>query len=280
MLDLRVAGAQVSCVVGDFDRNLETHRRFSRQAAEAEAHVICFPELSLSGYPLERGHPYELARPLHGELTEEVQRLAEECSLTILAGMLELSASGLIYNTQVVATPGARLRAYRKAHVPTSEVATFAAGDELPVFELERARIGVQICYDSHFPEASTTQALRGAEVIFFPHASGGADVETAVEKRDRWLRYLAARAYDNRVFALAVNQSGHTGEQMMAGVTIAIDPQGEVIASAASYEEELTIVDFRQEALLAPRRVLELFHARWRRPELYQVENPGISDA
>jgi predicted amidohydrolase len=179
---VRVAAAQITCRVGDLTENLYKHRRYAERAREAGAHIVCFPELSLCAYPTEGDIPHKMAEPLHGAIARATAELAEERGLVILAEMLECARSGVLYNTQLVASAAGELSAYRKTHVPASENGRFNHGSELPIFRLERAAIGIQICYDSHFPEATIVQALRGAEVIFMPHASTGPEGAGEVE--------------------------------------------------------------------------------------------------
>jgi predicted amidohydrolase len=267
MRDVRVAAAQIASELGALERNLAKHRLLVQQASTAGAHVLCFPELSLCGYPQDGDIAHELARPLDGDLAAGVATLADEHGIVVLAGMLESAPSGVVYNTQLVASPGGRLESYRKTHVPTSEIGRFRQGGELPVFRLEHAVVGVQICYDAHFPEATTVQALAGAEIVFMPHASTGS--ETRDEKRARWLRYLPARAYDNGVFVLVVNQADP--ERGFPGIAIAFDPWGAILGEAAPNEEDLLVVDLRAAALVERRAVAETFFPHFRRPELYR---------
>jgi predicted amidohydrolase len=264
--DVRIAATQIRSAVGDLEGNLAKHRDFAGRASAAGAQIVCFPELSLCGYPIDGDLPHELARPLDGELGQAVAALADELGIVVLAGLLESAPSGVLYNTQLIACPGEQLESYRKTHVPTSEIGRFRPGSELPVFGLEHAVVGVQICYDSHFPEATTVQALAGAEVVFMPHASTGS--ETREEKRARWLRYLPARAYDNGVFVVVVNQADP--ERGFPGITIALDPWGEILGEATPDEEDLLVVDLRAEALARRRAVAETFFLHFRRPELY----------
>src|SRR5438067_279984 len=98
MHDVRVAAAQIAGGVGDFDGNLAKHRELAKQASTAGAHVVCFPELSLSGYPLDGDVPHDLAHPLDGELVEAVSALADELAIVVLAGMLESAPSGVLHN--------------------------------------------------------------------------------------------------------------------------------------------------------------------------------------
>jgi predicted amidohydrolase len=134
MEDGCLAAAQVVCRLGDFEGNLIIHRDYAARAAEAGAAFVCFPELSLCGYPAEGDIPHDLAQPLDGELAQAIAEIADEFRLVVLAGMLERASSGVLYNTQLIAAPDNRLEAYRKTHVPTSEIGRFGLARSLLFF--------------------------------------------------------------------------------------------------------------------------------------------------
>jgi predicted amidohydrolase len=278
MRDVRVAAAQITSPVGQLEENLRKHGEYARRAADAGAEVICFPELSLSGYPISKQVPHELAQPLDGELACGVREISRDTGLVVLAGLLERDPSGIVFNTQLIVGPQRPLGAYRKVHVPTSEICRFYHGDGLPIFRLPWATVGVQICYDSHFPEASTALMLKGAEIIFMPHASsGGASGESYQDKRARWLRYMPARAMDNRVYLVVVNQVGPNGETEFPGVAFVLDPDGNLVAESRPMVEDLLIADLSAETFQARRRNAESFFPHFRRPEVYgQVTQPS----
>ena len=149
------------------------------------------------------------------------------------------------------------------------EQALFEPGGETPVFTAGGTTFGVQLCYDAHFPELSTVQALKGAEVLFVSHASP--PPETADQNRDRWMRYLAARAYDNSVFVVACNQTGDGGAGIsFSGVGLVLDPRGEVIAETSGDDESMMIVELKAELLSRTRSTRMGFFLPHRRPDLY----------
>ena len=269
MQDVRIAMIQMTCRVADLDGNLTTMARFTRSAAEQEVDIICFPELCVCGYNVGDTSTPE-PEPLDGDSVHRVEEMARANGVTVLAGLLERDVSGIVYNTHVVCGPDGFVGSYRKTHVPNTEIGTFCHGDELPVFDHAKVRFGIEICYDTHFPEVTTLLAGKGAEVIFCPHASGGK--ETAEEKQTRWLRYGGARAYDNTVYMAICNQVGDNGAgRDIAGVTFVCNPTGEVIAEAQSGDaEEMVIADLSGSELAELRRPAETFFRHFRRPEMY----------
>lgn len=269
MHDVRIAVVQMNSRVGDLESNLARMERFLEDAATRDVEIVCFPELSISGYnPGDSRVPEP--QPLPGPYSERLAQMGRQFNLVFLTGLLERGHNGVVYNTQVVAGPDGVLGWYRKTHVPTSEIGTWSCGGALPLFSHPKLKFGVEICYDSHFPEVSTALAERGAELLFFPHASGGP--ETAPEKRARWLRYMPARAYDNTVFIAVCNQVGDNGAgRVFAGVSFICNPHGVVIAEARSSDsEELVIAELKSAELTTARNVPESFFRHFRRPEKY----------
>ena len=269
MQDLRIAAVQMNCRVAERERNLATIERFAEAAAAQDVDIVCFPELCVCGYNAGDTSTPE-PEPLEGESLHRLEEIARNCQITLLAGILERDVSGIVYNTQVVCGPEGYVGCYRKTHVPDAEIGTWRHGDDLPVFDHAKTRYGIEICYDSHFPELSTLLAEKGAEVIFLPHASPG---ETPAEKRARWMRYVPARAYDNNVYVAICNNVGDNGGgRTFSGVTFICDPLGAVIAEGQSgSEEEMVVADLSASALAESRRETLMFFRHYRRPEIYR---------
>ena len=138
--------------------------------------------------------------------------------------------------------------------------------------ELSNARPGrclSQLCYEAHFPEISTVMALKGAEIIFMPHASPRG---TPSQKLDSWLRHLTARAFDNSVFVIACNQNGDNQRGLkFPGLALIIDPSGAVINKNISGEEGIAIADLKADTLEAVRGHRMRYFLPNRRPEMYK---------
>ena len=119
--------------------------------------------------------------------------------------------------------------------------------------------------------EGSTARGERGAEIVCWPHASGGPG--RAEEKLGRWLRYVPARAYDNGVFVGICNQVGDNGAgRVFEGVTFVCDPRGRVIAQAeSSSDDEMVVADLKASDLAEARAEPETFFRHFRRPEIYR---------
>lgn len=272
MKNTRIALVQMNAQLGKISENLKKTELFVKQAAAQQADIICFPELSVPGYARAGSGSY--AEEIPGPTGHRLAQLAQQHNITILAGIAEKSAAGnKPFISQLVAMPDGTVDKYRKTHLGKSEQAYFSAGDQLPVFKTDKATFGVQICWDLHFPEITTIMSLNGAEIIFAPHASP----RIAGNRREMWLKYLTARAYDNTVYVAACNLIGFNGDSTdFSGGTLVIDPKGNVIAEDFNDQEGLLIADLDAQLVNEIRYqkrtgMKHIFYLRSRRPELYQ---------
>ena len=109
----------------------------------------------------------------------------------------------------------------------------FAGGDsDYKVFETPFARIGVLICYDQWFPEPARINALKGAEIIFYPTAIGYVKGYTSEDGdwHDAWKTVQRAHAIANGVHVAAVNRVGEEGRLEFWGGSFVCDSFGKVL--------------------------------------------------
>jgi predicted amidohydrolase len=252
MSEIGLAAVQLAAEPADVGGNLE------RLVAEVQrigpdADLIVTPELALTGYDLDlvtaRGR--ELAEPLDGPSVTTLTALATEVEATLVVGVLELSDDEL-YDTAVVVTPHGQAAGYRKSHLYPPETAVFAAGDEFVTVPTPAGLLGPLICFEHAFPEAATTLALAGAQVLAIPSAVP-LGFEHLLHVRNR------ARAQDNQLFVVACNATGHG----FCGESMIVAPDGAVLAHAgreptsllARVDLETIEAERRQEPALALRR-------------------------
>lgn len=271
MQDTRVALVQMQALVGQKEANLGLIEQYVKSAAGQKADIICFPELAVTGYT--RRGAFLLAEELSGETAGKLTAIANTYTITVLAGMVESQPDSRPTITQLVCVPGQAVTGYRKTHLGKSEQPFFSAGDDLPVFTTPKASFGIGICWDMHFPEVSACLALQGAEIIFTPHASP----VISGNRKDLWLKYLPARAYDNAAYVAACNQVGEAepGRRFSGGLML-VDPRGRVMAQSSRMSEEMLVVDLPAKPLNDIRynetgSMRQNFFLSFRRPELYR---------
>ncbi len=273
MQDFRVAAVCMRPAAGEIWRNLERLRELAGRAAAAGADVVCFPELCLSGYVLDR--PEEACGGMAAvDMKAAVVEVAREAGVVLVAGMIEPVQGEKPYITQVVAGPGGVMGLHRKTHLSPAEKGAFQAGQSVSLYPWDRAVFGIQLCYETHFPELATAMALEGMDVLLAPHASPRGSPS---EKRSSWIRHLPARAFDNAVFVVACNQVG-SGQNGLAfpGVVLVLDPLGRILASYTGCQEKMVLVDLKAARLLEVRRHRMRYFLPHRREELYRRLREG----
>ena len=251
MKDIRIALAPAASKKGAVLENLERMAPFVKGARNHGAKIICFPELNISGYSLEKDMA-KAARPVPGDISRKLVDMARNHGVAILAGLAEKDRQGRIFASHLAAGPDGFLGVYRKTHIAPPERGTFSPGRKTPVFETSGVAFGMQLCYDAHFPDLSTKMAEKGADIIFIPHASPRGDEE---EKRRSWMRHLPARAFDNGVFVAAVNASGEYKKGVrFPGIVLVIGPSGRVVETRAAGPRGLVLADLKESDLNAVR--------------------------
>ena len=122
----------------------------------------------------------------------------------------------------------------------------FEAGDSgYSVYKTQYARVGVLICYDQWFPEPARINALKGAEIIFYPTAIGWIKGYTSSDGdwHDAWKTVQRAQAIMNGVHVAAVNRVGEEGQLKFWGGSFVCDSFGKVLKEASDTNEEVLVV-------------------------------------
>src|SRR5437867_1404433 len=147
---MKVAVAQISCLLGDPEANLLKVREFSLRAKQAGAELIAFPEMTDTGYsmPVIRVH----ANHWNSGFLPGLQETAREFSIAIVSGLSERYGSSINHSQVHIASPGDIAGKYRKTHLyavaPVEEQACFAPADGFVSFALGGIPFGFGICYD------------------------------------------------------------------------------------------------------------------------------------
>ena len=267
MKNIRIALIILSCPVGKIRSNLDRMAGWIKAAKKEHAAIICFPELNISGYN-NRKAIFDTAESVPGSISRKLSQWAALEDIVILAGMAEKDEGSRLYASHLIVKPDGEVGVYRKLHIAPPERSLFTAGSTVPLFEACGIKFGIQLCYDAHFPELSTSMALKGADVIFMPHASPRG---TPKGKYKSWTRHLPARAYDNGVFVLACNQTGKNENGLnFPGIAVALGPSGEIIAMNLDGKEGMLITDLKADDLDRIRNHEMRYFLPNRRAEIY----------
>ena len=256
MAQLRLAMAQVNPVLGDLPGNARMVRDRVEEAAAAGAHLVAFPEMVLTAYPVEdlalRSSFVEASRRALGQLATDLERDGHG-DLPIVVGYLDRAADGtadgdpsrpLPQNCAAILYGGRIVGRYAKHHLPNygvfDEYRIFAPGDTLTVVRVRGIDVAIAICEDlwqEGGPVAQTREA--GAELLL---VINGSPYER--EKDDTRLELVRRRA-DQAGCALAyLNMVGGQDELVFDGDSMVVDRHGLVLARGPQFVESMVVVD------------------------------------
>lgn len=210
--------------------------------------LIVLPEMFATGFSYQLNATIE--EP--GGQTEVFLRdLAAHWHCAVLGGLVTTGPDGMGFNQAVALSPdGVELIRYTKIHPFTfdKEVTVHAPGSQTEVFSWQGVTIAPLICYDLRFPELARFALVQGAELYIYIAAWPSRRIQ-------HWLTLLQARAIENQAYVIGVNRCGQEPDVSYCGRSLAVDPQGIIIADAGDGEKVLNISidphmlrDWRQE--------------------------------
>jgi predicted amidohydrolase len=278
----------------DVDLNTKHHLEVMDQAAAGGAELLVFPEISLQGYPPDfaRFYPeriraaFDAAESVpNGPHVQIISERARDLGIYVIFGMHETGTSpGVIYNTAVLTGPEGFVGTYRKVHVGVTEQLTWRKGNDWPVFETAFGRIGMLICYDKQWPEATRELTLRGADILVNPTAwcmaIGGEDPATNIFV-EQYLLFDRVRAVENHRWFVSSNFAGELGGERYIGLSQIVDPCGRVVATSGTLRPGLAMIDIDIRAGIAEANAVQGANlVRDRRPDTYLALNGEIPPA
>ena len=246
----RLALAQINPTVGDIAGNTAKILDYLERAREAQADLVAFPELAITGYP-----PEDLLFK-RSFLTDNVAAMekvaAASQGIAVVLGYVHIvslerqsedvgpqgtNAAALCYGGKLIDT-------YHKIFLPNygvfDEQRYFQSGSECPVYTIGGVAVGVNICEDIWYPVGPTTvQCQAGAELIVNINASPFHAGKCAFRED-----MIAQRASENSLTVAYVNTVGGQDELVFDGGSIICDPAGGLVARGPAFQESLLITD------------------------------------
>ncbi|MFQ6143959.1 NAD+ synthase [Streptomyces seoulensis] len=264
MPQLRLALNQIDSRVGDLAANAEAILRWTRHAAERGAHLVAFPEMALTGYPVEDlALRSSFVTASRAALRELAARLAGEGlgELPVVVGYLDRGESaqprygmpaGAPQNAAAVLHGGEVVLRFAKHHLPNygvfDEFRYFVPGDTMPVLRVHGVDVALAICEDlwqdgGRVPAARTARAGLLLSVNASPYER---------EKDDTRLELVRKRAQEAGCTTAYLAMTGGQDELVFDGDSIVVGADGEVIARAAQFEESCVVLDLELPAYAA----------------------------
>ncbi|MFE4356012.1 NAD+ synthase [Kitasatospora sp. NPDC056800] len=256
MPNLRLALCQTDPWVGDLARNGDEVVRRTKQAAEAGAQLVAFPEMALTGYPVEDlALRHSFVEASRAALVALAARLAAEGlgGVPVVVGYLGRSEhasprfnrpAGSPQNCAAVLHRGEVVTRFAKHHLPNygvfDEFRWFVPGDQLPVLRLHGVDVALAICEDIWQDGGRVTAAREaGAGLLLVVN---GSPYER--NKDDQRLELVRRRAAEAGCALAYVNMVGGQDELVFDGDSIVVGADGEVLARAPQFEEHLLVLD------------------------------------
>lgn len=253
---VKIGTVQMTCTKEPKENLAKAIERI-REAAKKGAQIVCLQELFTSLYfcDVEDYENFKLAEPIPGPSTESLAAVAKELGVVIIASLFEKRTEGLYHNTTaVIDADGKYLGKYRKMHIPDDpayyEKFYFTPGDlGYKVFKTKFATVGILICWDQWYPEASRITALMGADVLFYPTAIGWAttqDEATNTEQYGAWQTIQRSHAVANGLHVVSVNRVGfeQDGAMKFWGGSFIANPLGTILYQASHDKEEVNVLE------------------------------------
>ncbi|MFE7105145.1 NAD+ synthase [Streptomyces sp. NPDC057600] len=264
MPQLRLALNQIDSTVGDLAGNTEAIVHWTRHSAEQGAHLVAFPEMVLTGYPVE-----DLAlRPSFVEASRQALRaLAARLDaegfgeLPVVVGYLDRSETaqprygqpaGSPQNAAAVLHRGQVALTFAKHHLPNygvfDEFRYFVPGDSMPVVRVHGVDVALAICEDL-WQDGGRVPAARaaGAGLLLSINAS-----PYERDKDDTRLELVRKRAQEAGCTTAYLAMIGGQDELVFDGDSIVVDRDGEVIARAPQFAEGSVVLDLELPAAAA----------------------------
>ncbi len=248
---LRVCMAQINTTVGDLEGNTRRIREALDRARDLSTDIICFPELSIPGYPPED----LLLKPdfVRANLNALDEIARQTRGIAAVIGFVDQGAH--LYNAAAVCVDGERVGVYHKQRLPNysvfDEKRYFHPGRRAPVFVIDGVPIGVTICEDIWAPGgACQAEAAAGALVIININGSP----YHAGKWRER-AQMLATRARDYAVALCYNNLVGGQDELVFDGTGMIFDHTGALLVRGAQFTDDLIYFDIDPESIVRHRR-------------------------
>lgn len=297
---VRVAGGQLGPILLEHMRKDAVERLIAlmRQAADAGAKLIVFPELALTTFfprwymesQAEIDKYFERAMP--GPETQPLFDEAKRLGIGFYLGYAELTEEDgetRHYNTAIlVSQDGEIVGKYRKVHLPGSdafrdglqwqqlEKRYFDYGDlGFPVFRAFGGIVGMAICNDRRWPETFRVMGLQGVELVLIGYNSAAHDPNGGDESEDLRVYHsnLAAQAgaYQNATWVVSVAKAGIEDGAGLIGSSVIVDPNGIIVEQAGTKEDELLVHDCDLDLCKHGKENMFDF-SRHRRPQHYAI--------
>ena len=241
--DLRVALVQTDLHWQDKTANLAMLEE-KIWSLKDSCDLIVLPEMFPTGFSMDSA---TLAEPMNLQVHKWMKQLAAQTG-SVITGTVIISEGGNYYNRLLWVEPDGNTQSYDKRHLfrMANEDASFAPGEQLPIFSLKGWKICPQICYDLRFPVWARNHWNSGNaayDLLFYVASWPTARISA-------WDTLLPARAIENLSYCLGVNRVGIDGNQIAyTGHSAAYDFKGERLVDLGE-KDQIQVVSLSRSSL------------------------------
>jgi predicted amidohydrolase len=299
---ITVAAAQLGPIQMAEPRSVAVERmvRLMQRAHQRGVELVVFPELALTTFFPRHYHEniaeadqwFETAMPSNE--TAPLFAAARKYGIGFHLGYAEMTEDKHRFNTAILVNPdGDILLKYRKVHLPGHaefaprrkvqhlEKRYFEIGNlgfpviRAPMGGLSGINMGMLICNDRRWPEAWRVLGLQSVELVLLGYNTPSLNMEAGGFEAHHLRVFhshlsIQAGCYQNACFAVATAKAGTEDGCELFGHSIIVNPQGEIIAMATSWDDELIAADCNLDMCTLGRTTIFAFE-KHRRPEAYE---------
>ena len=257
---VRVAMAQINPTVGDLAGNSAKILDAAKRAHTQGAQIVVFPELALTGYPIE---DLALSRDFLAESEMALEKLATSAdkagigAMTLVVGYPGFSKTPSSWaigaNKAALISKGKLLDSYAKHHLPNysvfDEYRVFVPGQDLLTFESHGLKLATVICEDIW--QSGGPVAQIGPAQVDLTLVLNGSPFETS--KTDSRLELVQSLAKTQSTAVAYVNLVGGQDDLVFDGNSFVVDGYGNQVLRAKQFAEDLSIFDIESKSMITP---------------------------
>jgi omega-amidase len=226
---------QFDIIKGQIDANMEVVLANLAHLASQDIRLAVLPEMFSCGFDNNRLKKHACQT---GPILDRLSGFARAHGMAIAGSLPELE-NGIVYNTlYFMDIDGFVKGCYRKLHLfrLTDEHLFYGAGDKVMTLDTSFGRIGLMICYDLRFPELARQLFLADAQMVIV-------SAQWPKPRQHHWRHLTVARAIENQLFMVCANRTGRDEDLVFPGMSMVVDPLGEILADAGSTDQTAAAV-------------------------------------
>lgn len=263
-MQLRLGMAQIKTALGDIQANLDKHLAMIAEAKKQGVQLLCFPELSLTGYSLQDlTHDVAVRPSPENPIFKPLFKASREMDLTV--GFVDEDRRHRFFIAAAYLSQGELAHVHHKCYLPTyslfDEGRHFAWGNHIQAFDTQFGRVGMLICEDFWHASPPYLLWLDGADILLLMSASPGRGLDSSDRLASaRWVEKVT-QAYASLFtsFVAHTNRVGFEDGFNFWGGSIVYDPDGECVQQGPYFEEALVTATLDMDQLHRTRARLPL---------------------